>query len=190
MLRPISRAKPRAKSRPPQLGFTLLEMVIVIIILGILAASALPRLLNVSDGADKALISGTQGAFKEAVNIARSKWIAIGAPTDMPSRNDVQLSGSDPKDTIDFNRSGWPAQHWLSSDSKLTTDNVDDCLSVWEVLLNTGGDDIADKEKNDTIKTFQASYPAEGICLFALTSNPALFFQYNSNTGAVTGSTD
>ncbi|MGL4837051.1 MAG: type II secretion system protein, partial [Shewanella sp.] len=55
-------------------GFSLIELVIVIVILGLLAATAIPRFLNVTDDAKDASVDGVAGGLSAAVSFVRSQW--------------------------------------------------------------------------------------------------------------------
>jgi MSHA pilin protein MshA len=73
-----------------QAGFTLIELIMVIVILGVLAAFALPRFADLGTDARKSSIQALGGAIKAAANIAHSKQLATGAADDAP----VDLDGA------------------------------------------------------------------------------------------------
>ncbi|HDV5579764.1 TPA: type II secretion system protein, partial [Vibrio cholerae] len=51
-------------------GFTLIELVVVIVILGILAVTAAPRFLNLQGDAREASLEGLRGAVAGAMGIS------------------------------------------------------------------------------------------------------------------------
>lgn len=61
-----------------QSGFTLIELVVVIVILGILAATAAPKFMNLQGDARVSALSGLSGAVKSAINLSYSKAILKG----------------------------------------------------------------------------------------------------------------
>ena len=66
---------PTSKARA---GFTLIELVSVIVILGVIAAVAVPKFVNLSSSAKIAALEGVAGTMKSTINLVRAKAIASG----------------------------------------------------------------------------------------------------------------
>ena len=61
-----------------QAGFTLIELVIVIIILGILAVTAAPKFLNLQDDARLAAANGVKASLQSSSQLVYSKAAILG----------------------------------------------------------------------------------------------------------------
>ncbi len=93
MIKSISHSKIINKSRA-QAGFTLIELVIVIVILGFLAATAIPKFVDLTEQAKQANIEGMAGGFATGVSLARSQWEAEARPKDTAGINMVNYDGT------------------------------------------------------------------------------------------------
>lgn len=76
--------------RNSQSGFTLIELVVVIVILGIIAAVAVPRFVDMSGKARISTANGVAAALQGGVELARAKAIVEG------------VTGQEGHDTIDM----------------------------------------------------------------------------------------
>lgn len=63
-----------------QAGFTLIELIVVIVILGILAATALPKFADLGGEARMAKMHAAAGALKSASAITHGQWLVKGSP--------------------------------------------------------------------------------------------------------------
>ncbi|AVP86325.1 MULTISPECIES: prepilin-type N-terminal cleavage/methylation domain-containing protein [Aeromonas] len=74
-----------------QAGFTLIELVIVIIILGILAVTAAPKFLNLQDDARQSAAQGVKASLQSAAQMIYSKAAIQGIET---SSSAVSVAGT------------------------------------------------------------------------------------------------
>lgn len=160
-----------------QSGFTLIELIIVVVILGILSVVAAPRFLDLQDDAGEAAFEATAAAFKEGVNQVHLAWLVRGngvAVLDFLPIGNPEVGGA-----LSVNSAGYPAD---TRGSSTTLNSLDDCLDVWRAVLADGSVGVGTAEDAD----YSAVYNNPGSCTYTLKANPDLSIAYNSNSGNIT----
>lgn len=117
-----------------QSGFTIIELVVVIILLGIMAATALPRFMDVSTEAHASVVDGVQGGLQSGMALYRAEWIAEGqadASTADPDWGGLRVTAG-----------GYP---YGLVDNSVTRDdivNTADCSAIFSNVLQAGAPSI------------------------------------------------
>ncbi|WP_281559616.1 type II secretion system protein [Thalassomonas sp. RHCl1] len=100
-----------------QAGFTLIELVVVIVILGILAVTAAPKFVDLTGDANGATLQGVKAAVETATTGVHAKSLIAGNHTALKATNPtVTVAGA----TIEIG-SGW---------HNATVDNFNDLLDI------------------------------------------------------------
>lgn len=120
-------------------GFTLIELVIVVVILGFLAVTAIPKFIDLTEQAKQANIEGMAGGFATAISLARAQWEAEGRPQNVNNRNSVDYDGSvlilTTENTTAGIRPGYVTGLTNASAALGGGFNAVRCVEIWENIL-------------------------------------------------------
>lgn len=182
-------------------GFTLLELIIAIVILGILAVVAAPRFLNLQDDAYEAKMEAIADQFETAVRFTQSQWLVNGGTPEAQQNIDGYGGGE-----LDVNEFGFPLgtdkgnrNGVIGNPYNIGQGNAG-CIAVWQALIGNEYSLSNNHNANDQFdfitRRVQDKDSHQSVCYYTYTKKgyerdperSTFVIWYDSKTGSVTTS--
>ncbi|MCW8887349.1 MAG: type II secretion system GspH family protein [Motiliproteus sp.] len=169
--------------RAKQSGFTIIELIVVIALLGILSAVALPRFINVTDDAHNAAVEGAGAGFATGIALLKAQVVANG---DLGGTNvdDVDGYGEDP--TLDVNTNGYPVG--TDDGNDLAPNDDADCAAIWGAMFQSNGPTVAASGSSSSVD-YVASFATPDCDYTYQQGSGTREISYTASTGAVSVTT-
>jgi MSHA pilin protein MshA len=146
-----------------QQGFTLIELVVVIIILGILAVTAAPKFMNLQSDARVSALQGVKGAIQSANTLVYSK-AALAGLEQSTTVTDVTIATDETVSTL-YGYMDSTADNF-STAIEISVESVDADITTGNVA-STDSEDWVLYSDDSTVKFWQNGAPAS--CFFEYT---------------------
>jgi len=154
-------------------GFTLIELISVIAILGILTAIALPRFIDVRSDAHQGSVAQTAAAFTAAIQMAYLGCVTMN----FDNQDNLPIFGAG---NVDFNANCFPS----STNGNNGNVNANRCRQIWDGVL-TGAPSISNPATDPT--TDYRSQGSGTTCTYTYRKDSSALrrFTYSTATGNV-----
>jgi prepilin-type N-terminal cleavage/methylation domain-containing protein len=135
-------------ARYSQAGFTLIELIIVIIILGILAVTVAPRFINVSDDAQRATTASEAVAFGAGIKLVYSAYQVRQESPIIIGDKSVQI------DSI----SDWPTG---------SGSGVQFCVNLWNSVVDSSESITGKSDPNSSLSAGWNAFGNADLCAYS-----------------------
>lgn len=152
-----------------QKGFTIIELVVVILLLGILTATALPRFINVTNNAHTAVVDAVAGGIGTGAALFKAQWFASNQPNTVTTEYNMNA----------YNTTGYPLGGNLGTVAKSMVTSSH-CADLFRGILQPAG--------QPTI-TSKVAAAAALTTVRTVTGSTADFVAYLNTTSTTTAKT-